>query len=342
MHFDNSWNVPENFWCFGGEPVSEKDRVYLSCMDYEGQVMAMWENKKFNLVARADEEQHFVGLTSSFGRISWTEADEASIKRSFEHGETLKITPITNLGTFSDGQDSFFPYSGDSYFFKTRGETPQIWSWKKNEVTPFFNPNAIYIFSPYVGAHGEIVFKTRSEDLSESGADRIWQYLNGEWKVVLEDKDANTNSPWISFRNQMSVDGEQVLVIAKDSKGEALILVSKGQAEIIARTGIDLARFDFFTPKLRSGVIVARGENFRGEKVTYVKDESAFRPLISQGDIVHTDLGLGRVHYQNQDSIFYGAPGIDENGNVILQATLTDPDHPRTLLGIGLIKFTKE
>jgi hypothetical protein len=111
---------------------------------------------------------------------------------------------------------------------------------------------------------------------------------------------------------------------------------------VIAREGVELKRFDYFSPKMRAGTMVIRGENSEGQKVTYVKDAGKFRPLISQGDIVKTDVGDGRVHYENQDAIFYGAPGLDENGNVYLQATLTDADYPKTLLGVGLIKFNKE
>jgi len=104
----------------------------------------------------------------------------------------------------------------------------------------------------------------------------------------------------------------------------------------------DLARFDYFAPKMQAGTIAIRGEDLEGRKVLFVHDKDGFRRLLTQGDIVHTDIGLGRVHYSNQDAIFYGAPGVDEKGNVYQQATLTDADHPRTLLGIGLVKFLKE
>jgi len=66
------------------------------------------------------------------------------------------------------------------------------------------------------------------------------------------------------------------------------------------------------------------------------------RKLLTRGDIVKTDKGLARVDYKDQDALFYGAPGIGPQGEIYQQATLTDADFSMTLLGIGLIKFTKE
>jgi hypothetical protein len=335
----NAWNVPDNMWCFTGEPVVEKDQIYLSCLDFEGGVMARWDNKQFSIVARPQNDNYFTGLASSFGKFSWYEADEYSIKRFFQSTDTVTSR---ELKLFSESNDSFYPVSADSFFFKIKGEAPQLYIWKEDVVTPFFDPKASYIFSPQVGVNGEIAFKTRYNDLDESSPDKIWHYFNGQWRVVLEDRDSNPESPWKSIRNQVNVEGNKVLAIANDKEGDALLLITEGKVEIIARAGKEVKKFDFFSPKMRAGTIIVRGENFSGNKVTFVKDEGPFRSLISQGDIVHTDVGEGRVHYQNQDSIFYGAGGIDENGSVVLQATLTDADQPRTLLGIGLIKFNKE
>ena len=58
--------------------------------------------------------------------------------------------------------------------------------------------------------------------------------------------------------------------------------------------------------------------------------------------MVKTDKGLARVDYRSQDALFYGPPGVSEEGDIFQQATLTDIDHPLTLLGIGLLKLNKE
>lgn len=338
----SAYNAPDGTWCFSGEPVAVKNHVYLNCLDSDSSLMASWGPEGFKLLARAENEQLFSRPVASFNKATWYEFTETNVVRSFSAAPQVSKIELTNLSTMNEYNDSFYPLSENSYFFKTKGDSPQLWMWKNNVVTSFFKPEASYIFPPITGPRGEIVLKTREINLNENAPDKLWLWNNNEWKVILEDKDSNPSSPWIGFNHQYVVEGTKVLLVARDSQGDALILINGTKTEIIARAGVNLKKFDHFSPKMRAGTIVVRGVDFKDNKVTFVKDNGPFRSLLSQGDIVKTDSGDGRVHYPNQDSIFYGAPGLDENGNVYLQATLTDADHPGTLLGIGLIKFNKE
>lgn len=338
---DGAWNAPDNMWCFSGEPVARNNRVYLNCIDIKGSLMGSWGEDGFKLETRAQHDQLLSRPVSSVAGISWYEFTEASVVRAFTATPDLTKVELDNLQTMSEMTDSFYPLTKESFFFKTKGESPKLWTWKNNQISEFFNPEAAYIFYPMVGDKGEIVVKTREKGLHESFPDKLWIY-NGEWKVIFQDQDADSASPWKGFNNQAVVEGNKVLTIARDNEGEALLLIEDGKVEIIARAGKELARFDSFSPKMRAGVIVVRGQDFEGNKAVYVKDNGPFRKLLSQNDIVKTDSGDGRVYYQNRDALFYGAPGIDEYGNVYLQATLTDADFPETLLGVGLIKFKKE
>lgn len=338
----NAWNVPDNTWCFGGEPVAQNNRVYMNCIDVDGSFMASWDENGFRPMARAMDEQMFSKPVSSVQGVTWYEFSEMSSVRAYTYGETLTKTEITNLGPMMRSIDSFFPLTRDSFFFKTKDEYPKLWIWKEGTISMLFDPKALYVFSPIIGANGEIVIKTRDEHLNESAPDRIWLYNNNEWKLIFEDTDANPTSPWKSFRHQLSVEGNKVLTIATDDQGEALIVIEDGKVEVIARAGKELKSFDHFNSRMRAGTIVIRGEDFEGHKAVYVKDHGPFRKLLLQGDIVHTDMGPGRVYYQERNAMFYGAPGLDEKGNVYIQATLTDPDYPSTLMGVGLVKFTKE
>jgi hypothetical protein len=339
--FTNAWNVPDNIWCFGGEPVGFKGKVYLNCLDADSSLMVSWGREGNRIIARTENEQLFSKPMRSFNSVSWYEFTETSAVRAYSAMPEIKKTEIKNLGSYSEFIDSFYPLGKESFFFKTRGESAQLWMWKNDEVTTFFNPKAAYLFSPQPGANGEIAIKVRESNLDEEAPDKIWLY-NMSWKLALEDKASRSDSPWLSFRNSVGVESDKVLTIAKDARGEALITAENGKIQIIAREGVDLKRFDYFAAKIQNGIIVVRGEDFDGRKAVYVKDQGPFRKLITQGDVVKTDLGVGRVHYENRDAIFYGAPGLDEDGNVYLQATLTDIDYPKTLLGVGLIKFSKE
>jgi hypothetical protein len=343
MMYTDAWNVPDSTWCFSGEPAMQKGEVYLNCFDEQGTLMAKWGAKGFEVVARAQGEQMFSKAVNSFDKISFYEFSEYSIERSYVVSDRVEKIELRNLGTMNEATDSFLPYTHDAFFFKTKGNSPQLWIWKNDEIKSFFNPKAAFIFAPTVGPQGEIVVKTRDNHLGENAPDKLWLYFNNEWKVILEDKDTDPEVAWKSLRHQYAVDGDKVLLVANDGKNDSLITVSSnGIVEVIATAGKELKSFDYFSPKMRAGSIIVRGEDFEGNKVTYVKDQRPFRRLLSQGDVVMTDRGAGRVFYQSKDAIFYGAGGIDERGNIVLQATLTDADYPKTLLGVGLIKFNRE
>ncbi|WPU63819.1 hypothetical protein [Peredibacter starrii] len=335
-----AWNAPDNTWCFTSEPAILNDQVYLSCFDVDGYFMGQF-GKGFKMISRAEPDNMNSLPQASFGKVTWYEFNEMDIVRSYEFTGALKKIELNTLGPRSESKDSFYPISGDSWFFRVKGDAPEIMIWKNGEVTPFFNPSAAYIYTPQVGPRGEIAFKTRDGDYNETSPDRLWQYT-GSWKVILEDKEANPSSPWKTIRHQLAVEGNRVVALADDGKGEALLLIENGNVRVLARAGKELSRFDYFTPKMRGGTIAVRGEDFQKRKVLYVYDEQGFRPLLTQGDIVHTDKGPARVHYKDQNALFYGSPGIDERGSVVQQATLTDPDFPSTLIGIGIIKFRKE
>jgi hypothetical protein len=336
-----AWNAPDNMWCFTSEPASLNGRLYLGCSDEGTNLMAQWDETGFTTVTKAEAGKYFSHPLTSFNKISWYEYNEWEVTRSFELAQTLKVTTIKNLGPLTEATDSFIPFTNDAWIYRIKSSAPELWIWKKNEVIPFFNPNASFIFTPHVGPQGDIALKTREIDYNESSPDRLWHY-NGSWRVILEDKDANPSSSWISFRHQLSVEKNKILTVARDNKGEALILIENQKVSVIARAGVDLASFDYFTPKMKAGIIVFRGEDFNGKKVIYISDAKGFRKLISEGDLVKADIGLVQVGYKSKDAIFYGAPGIDGNGNIFLQATLTKINNPREFMGIGILKFNKE
>ncbi len=336
-----AYKAPDNTWCFTSDPAILKGKVYLSCMDTDGRLMIEWGDH-YKVIARAEEDQIFSAPLSSFGKVSWYEFNQWGAVKSFELTDSLKVTDLKILGPLNQSIDNLTLASSDSWLLRTKGSTPELWIWRNDKAVPFFNPGAAYLFRPIVSPDGLIVIKVRENNYDESSPDKLWIYSNNKWKIIFEDRDSKSESPWKTFRQNVAIEGEKILLLATDDQGEALLLMNNGQIEIIARAGKDLKSFDFFSPQMNGGTVAVRGVDFEGRKVLYVHDKQGFRRLLTQGDIVHTDLGFGKVDYPNQDSIFYSSPGIDEKGNVYQQATMVDPDHPKVLMGIGLIKFTKE
>ncbi len=337
----SAYKAPDNTWCFSSDPAILNGKVYLKCMDILGSLMIEFGDEG-KVIARAQEDQIFSSATTAFGRVNWYEFNEWGAVKSFELGDKLTEKDLKTIGPMNQTIDHVAPASVDSIILRTKGENPELWISQGGKATPFFNPGASYLFRPFVSLTGTIVIKSREINYNESSPDKLWLYSNNQWKMILEDRDSNPNSPWKIFRQSFAIEGEKVLLVATDDQGEALLLIDQGKVKIIARAGKDLKKFDYFSPSMNGGTVAIRGEDFNGRKVLYVHDQDGFRPLLTQGDIVHTDLGLGKVDYSNQDSIFYSSPGVDEKGNVYQQATLVDADYPKTLLGVGLIKFSKE
>lgn len=342
MNIVDAWNAPDNMWCFSGEPTILNEKVYLGCIDNQGALMGEWSKEGFNVLSRAKEDHLFSVAVAAYNKVSWYEYNEAMVERGFEYTDTLSVRSLRSLGPFTSGTDTFAPFTNDSLFFRSKTGQPSLYVLKDDSFKLLFNPGASYLFSPSSGPKGEIALKVRFNNFAESSPDQLWFYFNNEWKMILEDQDSNPASPWKSFRNQVTIYEGKVLAIASDGKNDSLLLIENSKVTVIAKTGTHLARFDHFSPKMNKDTIVVRGEDFENRKAVFVKDDESFRPLLVQGNIVHTDRGLARVDYKDRDALFYGAPGIDEKGNIVIQGTLTDADFPSTLLGIGLIRFNKE
>lgn len=338
--YSDAWNVPDNVWCLGGESASIQDKIYLNCLDVEGSFMASWENGHFRNEVRAKSDNLFSKPLKSFNRMSWYEYDEFRAHRSFLATDKLVKIEINNLGPLNNPTDSFHPIDLNTFFFKSRGDVPKLWIWRNDKVESFFAPQVSYIFSPQIGANGKIVLKTRELHLGEDAPDKIWLY-DGQWRVILEDQSSNPLSVWKRFRHQFGIYGDEIVVIAHDGSRDNLISIKSGKIEVIAREGIDLKSFDYFSPQIGSGVVLIRGVDFDNRKAIYEKSDRGFRKLVTEGDIVKTDLGDARIFYREKHAIFYGAPSIDEFGNIIFQATLTDADYPSTLFGVGLIRVSR-
>ena len=140
----------------------------------------------------------------------------------------------------------------------------------------------------------------------------------------------------------MAHEGQTVALIGVDDLSEGIFLIKNNQISEVARVGRDLKSLDYFSPKLRNGILVFRGEDFEGRKVFWVYEKGMLSRLVTQGDVVWTDKGPARVDGPSQEAVFYGAAGIGPSGEILLQAVLKDIDHPATILGISLLKFTRE
>ena len=255
--------------------------------------------------------------------------------------QKLNVINLKDLGPVFAMVDSFTAIKDQVYIYRLQDETKKLQSWKNHTVTSMVTEGMAHIFPPVSSVEGNFIVKMRRDHLNENAPDELI-YWDGEFHTILKDRDLDPTSKIISFRHQYALDLDAVALVVTDDEGEALVVLQSGKMTEVARVGKDLISFDYFSPKMRNGVLVFRGVDQNKQKSIWVYEYGELRKLLTQGDVVKTDKGLARVDYQSQDALFYGAPGIGPQGEIYQQATLTDIDSPMTLLGIGLIKFSNE
>lgn len=337
----DSYNAPMGMSCFTSEPQPTESGVYLGCRDSNSFAMVRW-TPKFEVITHT-LENIFSHPQNVERRVTWYGFNESGIQNFYEvKNQSLKKTPLNNLGSIGTLIDSFIPIKHGLYIYRSQqgsNKTLNLWS---NQNTSIINLGALaYLFPPVSSHDGVAIIKVRRGSIEESSPDDLI-LLDDQTKIILQDRDANPASPVKSFRHQYAYDQGAIALVITDDKGEALVLIKAGRMHEIARVGKDLASIDFFSPKLRNGVLIFRGVDFQNRKALYIYEKSQLKVLLKQGDIVMTDKGSAQINYKNQDAIFFGAPGIGPNGDIYQQATLTSPDSTMTFLGIGLMKLRRE
>ena len=336
----DSFNAPFGLSCFSSEPQPTKEGTFLGCLDADGNAQMVKWSPDFEVVAKSSD--FFSHPKDVEGKVSWYEFNQAGVKTLYEYANhDLIVTPLKNLGPAYSMIDSFTALKNRTYVYRLQEDTKTLQAWNNHEVSILFGEAVSHIFPPSSSVDGNFIVKVRRNDLSESSPDELF-FWNGTFSIILKDQRSDAASDVLGFRHQYALDQGSVALVVTDLKGEAMSIIQNNQRIVVARVGSDVKSFDYFSPKMRAGVLVFRGIDLENRKALWVYENKVLKKLITQGDVVHTDKGFARVHYKDQDAIFYGAPGISADGEIYQQATLTDVDFDMTLLGIGLLKFKRE
>jgi hypothetical protein len=336
----DSFNVPIDLTCFSSEPQPTKEGVFLGCLDGDGNAQMVKWSPEFEVVAKSAD--YFSHPKEVEGKVNWHEFNQAGVKTLYEYSNhELTVTPLKNLGPAFSMIDSFTALKNRTYVYRLQDNAKTLQAWNNHEVSTLYGETVSHIFPPASSVEGNFIVKIRRNDLSESSPDEL-VFWNGTFSIILKDQRSDATSEVLGFRHHYALDQESVALVVTDLKGEAMSIIKNNQRVVVARAGVDVKSFDYFSPKMRAGVLVFRGVDLENRKALWVYENKVLKKLMTQGDVVYTDKGLARIHYKNQDAIFYGAPGIGESGEIYQQATLTDSDFGMTLLGIGLIKLKRE
>ena len=335
----DSYNSTDGLNCYSSEPAITKDGIFLGCHLDGNFSLVRWKDK-FEIISKTTD---FYSKPEVFQEmVAWSEFNEIGVKKVFEfYKNHLTEKKLNNLSPDFAIAHTFTSMGQGNYVYRLDGEKKQfyIWNGKREEI--HLNSPA-HFFPPVSSSSGNVVLKIRRDHLGDSAPDELWRISTKKNELILEDKDSNLNSKFKSFRHSLAHEGRMIAVIGIDDFGEGLFLIENEKVIEVARVGRELKSLDYFSPKLRNGILVFRGEDLEGRKAFWTFEDSKLNRLVTQGDVVWTDKGLARVDGPSQDAVFYGAAGIGPDGEIALQAVLRDFDHAPTVLGISLLKFTRE
>lgn len=328
-----NYNLSQNSFCHLGTPTVFKGNTILNCKRDDYHDLVLWG---------ADGVGKTLFSTSNFvsipqylnGTLIWYEYDMEAVKKVYQWKDDV-ITEIP-----IDIHSKAVTYLGDSWIYQSKEALKVL---QEGVFHSAQIDDIAYVFSPSVSRSGEFAVKVRRKSLANSSPDEVWSFQNNKWVKVFSDKDSDNRSRWLSFNNSITIGDGKIFVIARDQEGEAIVEISGDKERILAREGIDVKKFESFSIAYNGGSLVFRAIDHQNRKVLYVHNGVKLTRVLTQGDTILTPWGItAEVNYSNPDSIIYNNPGIGENGDVVIQATLVDFDDKKTLLGVGVISIKKD
>jgi hypothetical protein len=198
-----------------------------------------------------------------------------------------------------------------------------------------------YLYTPGFDAGRNIVAKVAtSGDLTSNTEIRRFA-ADGNSLRLAANRGTDANSPLRQFDNSLALsDAGRVAFIATrfaDNRRAVYRVDGTALTEIAAVDPAGTIReLEFFAPAINdAGLVAFRARDANGQAI-YVGDGTALRRVVGKGDRLATDLGLGQVGQHNADSVFSGAPALNNLGDLAFIATLHPDGNNQVEWGSGV------
>lgn len=201
-----------------------------------------------------------------------------------------------------------------------------------------------YLFLPSLNNQGQMAAKVRlgnPGELGERQPDQIRIFAaDGHSQLLLWSQKFDPDSPYRSFDNSVSFNdlGHLVFIATLASGQRGVFRYNRQQVDAIALEGEgNLAQIERFPPQLNNqGTIVFRAFDTQGARAIWVSDGLSISKVVSEGDILPTDLGALRLLRPDGEPVFSGNPTLNDRGEIAFAACLSDPEDPELGYGAGL------
>ena len=261
--------------------------------------------------------------------------------------------------------EEFYPYSSFSNLFYSRSEELFFTAKNFKGDTGIFNytqSNGIdlidfqnqrsrsprsFVFAPSYNDQSQVAYKVRlgsRGQLSEEQIDQIIVSHQGVKKVLAVDKDGDTHSPWLSFRNSVALSNNgSVAFIAKDKDSEKLILKKQsGEEKVLATAGVELKEFSFFSLSINDKDWIAfRGIDLKGRHALYIATDSEVKKVLTQFDVIKVPWGEALIAY-GPHIPFGGNIDMNNHGDIIVNTGLATLDNTDDYGNGVVVIFAKE
>ncbi|MCP3105111.1 MYXO-CTERM sorting domain-containing protein [Myxococcus sp. K15C18031901] len=246
--------------------------------------------------------------------------------------ESLKLNEAGQLGFRAS-----FNFVGKGYVVLTPQEKGWAVTYLAREKSLDGESPYEYLYSPTMNGLGQMA---GVGDLSPASGEwfqelRIFR-LDGTSTLVAQTRGREPSSPFFRFASVAPAlnDHGQVAFLAWDKQADGRTPVGvylwDGKAlRKLARNGEgDIKEVEFFPPDLNDdGLVVFRAIDSAGRRAVWVGDGEVLKRVVSEHDIVRSDLGPARIDQETPSNpVFGGSVSINADGDVSVVAGLAPPD----------------
>ncbi|MDC8012407.1 hypothetical protein [Tahibacter soli] len=205
------------------------------------------------------------------------------------------------------------------------------------------DPSSAYTYLYTPGMHGDrrIVAKVATSPDMTSATEIRGFLPDGSSIVYAQNVGADPGSMFKQFDNSIGVASNLHIayVATRVSDNRRALYRPAGPWLLAEEDPNGLVRsIASFPPAINyAGLTVFRGRDANGEAIFIAHNLEGVRRLIGKGDRVQTDLGLAQIGQNNDvDSVFSGAPSINDNGDIAFVATLHPDGNNQVEWGTGV------